>query len=80
MFVMRYTAGFLVYLLLGLSIAACLTLGIYLVCVPNDSYVGISVNRVLVMIIGIVLIVFSLLLAIIFSCYAKRIKLAAIIV
>jgi hypothetical protein len=37
-------------------------------------------NRVLVLIIGVILIAFSLLLAIAFTCYAKRIKMAAIIV
>jgi hypothetical protein len=80
MLVLRFTAGIFVYLLLGLSIIGCLALGIYLICVPNDSYAGIPVNRIFVLIVGGLLIAFGVLLTIGLICFRKRIKLATIIV
>jgi hypothetical protein len=80
MLIMRFTAGIFVYLLLVLTIAACLALGIYLIVIPNTTYAGIEINRVFVIIVGGLLILFGVLIAIGFICYGKRIKLAAVIV
>jgi hypothetical protein len=80
MLILRFTGGIFVYLLLAITILGCLALGIYLICVPNDSYAGIPVNRVFVIVVGALLILFALIITIGFICYGKRIKLASIIV
>lgn len=80
MFFIRLTAGCFVYLLLGISIAACGGLGIFLLASPNNSVAGVSINRTFAIVIGILLILFAVLIVIGLLCFRKRIKLAAIIV
>jgi uncharacterized membrane protein len=80
MLIMRFTAGCFVYLLLALTIVACLVLGIYLIAVPNTTYAGIPINRTFVVVVGALLIVFGIVIAVGFICFRKRIHLAAVIV
>lgn len=80
MIFMRLTAGCFVYLLLGLSIAACIGLGVYLIAAPTDSIAGVAMNRVFAITFGVLLIIFGLLIGVGLCCYRKRIRLASIIV
>ncbi len=80
MLFIRLTAGCFVYLLIGLSILACIGLGIYLLAAPSDSLVGVAVDRVFAIVLGVLLIIFGILISIGLICYRKRIKLASIIV
>lgn len=80
MIFIRFTAACFVYLLLGLSIAACLALGIYLLVVPSSTYAGVSFNRAFVVIIAVLLIIFGVIMTIGFLCYRKKIRLASVIV
>ena len=80
MLFIRLTAGFFVYLLIGLSTLACIGLGVYLIISPSDSVVGVAMDRVFSIIIGSVLILLGALIAIGLCCYRKRIRLASIIV
>jgi hypothetical protein len=80
MLFIRLTAGCFVYLLIGLSILACIGLGIYLLAAPTDSLVGVAVDRVFAIVLGVLLIIFGILISIGLFCYRKRIRLASIIV
>lgn len=80
MFFIRFTASCFVYLLLGVAVAACIGLGIYLVVAPNSSVAGVSINKTFAIVIGALLILFGVLILIGLICYRKRIRLAAVIV
>ena len=80
MLFIRFTAGCFVYLLLGLSILACIGLGIYLIAAPTDSIAGVAMNRVFAITFGALLILFGVLITLGVCCYRKRIRLASIIV
>ena len=80
MIFMRLTAGCFVYLLLAVSILACIGLGSYLIASPNAPIGGMAMNKVASYIVGALLIVFGVLIGIGLCCYRKRIKLASIIV
>lgn len=80
MFFIRFTAGCFVYLLLALSILACIGLGAYLIAAPTDSVAGVAMNRVFAITFGALLILFGVLITIGVCCYRKRIRLASIIV
>lgn len=80
MLFVRCTAGFFVYLLLAVSVLACLVLGIYLIAVPHETVVGVAINRAFAIIIGILLILFAVFIGIGLICYRKRIRLASVIV
>lgn len=80
MLFIRLTAGCFVYLLLFLSIAACIGLGIFLIVTPTDTAIGVGMNRVFSIVLGALLILFGVLIALGLICYRKRIRLASIIV
>jgi len=80
MLFVRLVGGCFVYLLLAIAVAALLALGVYLIAVPTNSVAGVSVNRTFAIILGAILIAFSVLLSIGLCCYGKRIRLAAVIV
>lgn len=77
---MRFTAGCFVYILIALSILACIGLGIYLLAAPTDSVAGVAMNRVFAIVLGVLLIIFGILIGVGLCCYRKRIRLASIIV
>ncbi len=78
MLIMRFTAGFFVYILLLASIISLIALGIYLLAAPADSYIAQS--RYLSIIIGVVSIIIGIAIALMFICFRKRIELASSIV
>lgn len=80
MFIMRYTAGIFVYLLLAIVLVALIGLGIYLLVPQQPAVAGIEVNKVGAMIGGVIALILAFLIIIAFCCFRKRIKLAATIV
>ena len=69
-------------MLLAVSIAACLALGIYLIVAPQSNIIGvnININRTFSLVIGILLIIFAVFMLIGLICYRRRIRLASVIV
>lgn len=80
MIFMRLTARCFVYLLLAISILACIGLGAYLIASPNAPVGGVALNKVFSYVFGALLIAFGILIGVGLCCYRKRIKLASIIV
>lgn len=80
MIFMRLTASCFVYLLIGVSILACIGLGAYLIASPNAPIGGMAMNKIASYVVGGLLIAFGVLIGIGLCCYRKRIRLASIIV
>lgn len=80
MLIMRFTAGFFVYLLLAIVLVFLIGLGIYLVIPQQPAFAGVEVNKTGAIICGVVCLILAALIIIGFCCYHRRIKLAATIV
>lgn len=80
MLIVRFTAGFFIYILLAISFIALIALGVYLIITPVDTLSGMGVNKTFAYILGGICILLGVVVAIAVLCYRNRIRLAALIV
>ncbi len=85
MILVRFTAGFFIYLLIFFSIGALVAIGIFLIASnpSSDNSVAayaIRQSRIFMIIIGAISLILAALISIAFCCFRSRIKLASSIV
>lgn len=82
--IIRFTAGIFIYLLIFFSIAALGAFGGYLLAAnpatASSTTITILANRPACIAIGVVCIVLSVLLLVMFICFRKRVSLASSII
>ena len=84
MLIIRFTAGFFVYLLIFFSVGALVAFGIYLIAVTDPTmgsgYASILQNKVAKTIIGAICIALGVAIIVLFCCFRQRISLASSII
>ena len=80
MLLIRFCAGFFIYVLIGLALFALIGFGVYLLVAPTNPVTGSNTGTAGSIVAAVICFIFAVLIIVLVCCFRKRISLATSIV